>query len=31
MIGENLEKAGGAEFADKYAVSTLPHKNKSAT
>jgi multiple sugar transport system substrate-binding protein len=29
MIG-NLEKAGGAEFADKYAVSTLP-KNKSAT
>ena len=29
MIG-NLEKAGGAEFADKYTVSTLP-KDKSAT
>ena len=26
----NLEKAGGAEFADKYAVTTLP-KDKSAT
>ena len=26
----NLEKAGGAEFADKYAVSSCP-KNKSAT
>lgn len=26
----NLEKAGGAKFADKYAVATLP-KNKSAT
>lgn len=26
----NLEKAGGAEFADKYAVATLP-KDKSAT
>ena len=26
----NLEKAGGAEFADKYAVATLP-KDKTAT